>query len=182
MPSYESLRESDPEVFAATRKRIAPRTRGLVSPEKIIRAVEIATESDFESGCAAEREFFLECMASPQSAGLRHAFFAERGASKVQLHAFDGKPASALPAVEAGYFFSVPPSVVRSPQKQKLVRLLPLTALALESDSPVLGPERGVRNEPQNLAVAVAEIARIKGVPEDEVREVTTGNARRLFF
>jgi 3-hydroxyacyl-CoA dehydrogenase len=73
----------DPGIFDETRKRIAPRTRGLVSPEKIIRAVELSTQVSFDDGCAAEREFFMECMASPQSGGLRHAFFAERGVSKV---------------------------------------------------------------------------------------------------
>jgi 3-hydroxyacyl-CoA dehydrogenase len=75
--------QSDNAIFDATRKKISPRTRGLISPEKIIRAVELSTEVSFEEGCAAEREFFLECMASAQSAGLRHAFFAERGVAKV---------------------------------------------------------------------------------------------------
>jgi TatD DNase family protein len=75
----------------------------------------------------------------------------------------------------------VPPSVVRSAQKQKLVRRLPLEALALESDSPVLGPQRGVRNEPANLTHTLRCIAELKGVGEDHVREVTTSNARRLF-
>jgi TatD DNase family protein len=62
-----------------------------------------------------------------RSAG-RHAvdFLLKHSAVKVQLHAFDGKPSSAHPAVEAGYFFSIPPSVVRSTQKQKLVKKLPL--------------------------------------------------------
>lgn len=75
--------ETDPAVFDETRKKIEPRTRGLMSPEKIVRAVELATELGFDAGCAAEREFFIECMASPQSAGLRHAFFAERAVNKV---------------------------------------------------------------------------------------------------
>ena len=73
----------DAAMFDATRKKIAPRTRGLVSPEKIIAAVELATKTDFDAGCAAERKLFMECMASPQSSGLRHAFFAERGVAKV---------------------------------------------------------------------------------------------------
>jgi 3-hydroxyacyl-CoA dehydrogenase len=73
----------DPELFDKTRKRIAAKTRGLISPEKIIRCVELSTVVDFDEGCNAEREFFLECKASPQSSGLRHAFFAERAVSKV---------------------------------------------------------------------------------------------------
>lgn len=104
------------------------------------------------------------------------------GARRVLMHAFDGKAGHALRAVEQyGYLFSVPPSLVRSAQKQKLVRRLPLEALALESDSPVLGPEPGVRNEPANLVHTVRRIAALKDVSEERVREVTTGNARRLF-
>ncbi len=82
-----------------------------------------------------------------------------RGARRVQLHAFDGRAATAEPAVEAGYFFSVPPSIARSRQKQKLVRRLPLDRLLVETDSPVLGPEPEERNEPLNATVSVREIA-----------------------
>jgi TatD DNase family protein len=83
--------------------------------------------------------------------------------------------------VEAGFFFSIPPSVVRSPQKQKLVRYLPLECLLLETDSPVLGPDPGVRNEPMNVTVACRAVADLKGVPPAEVARITTLNARRLF-
>ena len=103
------------------------------------------------------------------------------GARRVLMHAFDGKAGHALRGAEAGFLFSIPPSVVRSPQKRKLVRALPLSALALETDSPVLGPEQGKRNEPANLVISAAAIAEIKGVPEEEVRLRTAENARRLF-
>jgi TatD DNase family protein len=103
------------------------------------------------------------------------------GARRVLMHAFDGKAAHALRGVEAGFLFSVPPSVVRSEQKQKLVRHLPLEALALESDSPVLGPDREARNEPANLTFARDFIAAAHGVSAARVEEVTSANAQRLF-
>lgn len=103
------------------------------------------------------------------------------GAERVLMHAFDGKASHAVRAAEAGYLFSVPPSVVRSEQKQKLVRRLPIECLALESDSPVLGPDRDKRNEPANLVYARDFIANVQGISSERVDEVTTANARRLF-
>jgi len=103
------------------------------------------------------------------------------GVRRVLMHAFDGKASHAARAAEAGYLFSVPPSVVRSDQKQKLVRRLPLESLALESDSPVLGPDRDRRNEPANLVFARDYIAEAQGVSPERVDEVTTRNAQRLF-
>lgn len=73
----------DSGFFDKTRASIEKRTRGLISPRKIVDLVELATKVDFEEGLKAEREFFTECKNSPQSAGLRHAFFAERAVGKV---------------------------------------------------------------------------------------------------
>lgn len=103
------------------------------------------------------------------------------GAQQVLMHAFDGKASHAVRAAEAGFLFSVPPSVVRSDQKQKLVRRLPLESLALESDSPVLGPDREQRNEPANLTFSRNFIADVHGVSPERVDERTTANALRLF-
>ncbi len=104
-----------------------------------------------------------------------------RGAKRVQLHAFDGKFGTALAAVEAGFFFSIPPSVTRSRQKQKLVRNLPLSCLMVESDSPVLGPEAEERNEPANCRIAIEAIAYLKGETVQMVTEEVFKNSRRLY-
>lgn len=102
-------------------------------------------------------------------------------ATKVIMHAFDGRASYTKKAVEAGYYFSIAPIVVRSPQKQTLVKNVPLSNLLLESDAPALGPEKGVDNEPANLIMAAREIARIKDISIDQVIEETTRNARQLF-
>lgn len=117
-----------------------------------------------------------------RSAG-RHtiAFLRERRARRVLMHAFDGRASAALEGVRAGYFFSIPPSVVRSVQKQKLARQVPLECLLLETDSPVLGPDPAVRNEPQNVTIACHAVADLKGIHPEDVARVTTENARRLF-
>ncbi|NNL76897.1 MAG: TatD family hydrolase [Desulfobacterales bacterium] len=117
-----------------------------------------------------------------RSAG-RHAvtLLLECGAVKVQMHAFDGKASAALPAIEAGYFFSIPPSTVRSRQKQKLVKNLPLSNLLVETDSPVLGADPKQRNEPANVVIAIQAIADLKNISEDEVIEAVSENTRRLY-
>lgn len=103
------------------------------------------------------------------------------GAEKVQLHAFDGKASNAAPAVRAGYFFSIPPSVVRSPQKQKLVRSMPLENLLVETDSPVLGLTPGERNEPANTRISISAIAELKSISEEAVLKMVSANALRLY-
>lgn len=108
-------------------------------------------------------------------------FLLRHGAKRVQMHAFDGKASRALAGVEAGFYFSVPPSVLRSVQKQKLVRRLPLSCLLLETDSPVLGAEPGRRNEPANLVIALQAIAELKGETEAGVAEAIYENTLRLY-
>ncbi|MBF0193421.1 MAG: TatD family hydrolase [Magnetococcales bacterium] len=103
------------------------------------------------------------------------------GAKKVQLHAYHGKHKIALQAVEANFFFSVPTSIVRSPQMQDLFKKIPLSHLMLESDSPVLGPEVAVRNEPCNIAKSIPIIADLKGLPTNKVAEKLYNNSVSFY-
>jgi 3-hydroxyacyl-CoA dehydrogenase len=63
---------------ATARAETAKKSRGLFSPLKIVEAVEAAIEQPFDEGLRLERKLFLQCIDSPQRAGLIHAFFAER--------------------------------------------------------------------------------------------------------
>jgi 3-hydroxyacyl-CoA dehydrogenase len=69
--------------FDATRALVAKKTKGLPAPQRIIDCVEAAATLDAESAIDVERRGFMELMMSPESAGLRHMFFAERQAAKI---------------------------------------------------------------------------------------------------
>ncbi len=131
---------------------------------------------------ALARELDLPLNVHSRSAG-HHTidFLLEHGSERVHMHAFDGKAVHAERAVEAGFVFSVPPSVVRSAQKQKLARRLPLSHLMLETDSPVLGVEVDARNEPAQVARAAAAVAELKGLSVEEVAETTFETACRFY-
>jgi 3-hydroxyacyl-CoA dehydrogenase len=53
------------------------------APLKCIDAIEAAATKSFDDGLAYERSLFVELMFTPVSKALRHAFFAERAASKI---------------------------------------------------------------------------------------------------
>jgi Mg-dependent DNase len=103
------------------------------------------------------------------------------GAERVVMHAYDGDVSAAKRAAERGFRFSIPPRIATSDQKKALVRKLPLEALLIETDSPWLGPERTLPNEPKNAWFSVEWIARLKGVNPDRVIEVTYRNALEVF-
>jgi TatD DNase family protein len=139
-------------------------------------------EEIFRRQIRLARELDLPLNVHSRSAGRRAIeVLAEEGATRVLLHAFDARPATAESGLARGFAFSIPPSVVRSRQKQKLVDRLPLAALLLETDSPVLGVDPGARNDPAAIVAAAAAVAAQKGVPIETVAATTTAHARRLF-
>ncbi|MEO8103701.1 MAG: enoyl-CoA hydratase-related protein, partial [Betaproteobacteria bacterium] len=71
------------QFFAAARTRVAAASKHFPAPLKCVDAVEAAITTRIDAGLAREFELFLELMATPESAALRHAFFAERTASRI---------------------------------------------------------------------------------------------------
>ncbi|MBN7797383.1 3-hydroxyacyl-CoA dehydrogenase NAD-binding domain-containing protein [Parahaliea mediterranea] len=78
------LDDAGRELLATARERLARRTRGENAPQRIVDCLEAAATLPFDEGLRRERELFMACMEDPQSGALRHMFFAEREAAKVQ--------------------------------------------------------------------------------------------------
>jgi len=73
----------DPGVFDTHRAALAKRARGQIAPQFIVDCVEAAATRPFAEGLGIERARFMELMGGPQSAALRHVFFAEREAARI---------------------------------------------------------------------------------------------------
>jgi len=71
------------DFFVQYRQAVKKKTRGLPAPQAIINCVEKATTGTYAEGCVMERESFTQLINSTESKGLRHVFFAEREAARV---------------------------------------------------------------------------------------------------
>ncbi|TIX87429.1 3-hydroxyacyl-CoA dehydrogenase NAD-binding domain-containing protein [Rhizobium sp. P44RR-XXIV] len=63
-------------------KAVAARAKREIAPVRAAASIRKASEADFATAMAFERETFLELRGSPQAAALRHVFFAERAAPR----------------------------------------------------------------------------------------------------
>jgi len=72
-----------PALIGSRRGAVLAAARDYPAPVKCVEAVEVATTRPFEEGLAWERAAFLALLQTPASRALRHAFFAERAASRI---------------------------------------------------------------------------------------------------
>ena len=70
-------------LFQFARNSIAAVSKHFPAPRKCIDAVAGAVAMPFDDGLRNERRLFLELMQTPESRALRHAFFAERAATRI---------------------------------------------------------------------------------------------------
>ena len=101
------------------------------------------------------------------------------------MHCYSYTKEMAREFLDMGFFFGIG-GVVTFKNAKKLkeaVDFIPLSNIVLETDAPYLTPEpfRGKRNRSDHLTYVVSEIARIKGITEEEVCSVTYNNACKLY-
>ena len=86
LPRVRDLPCSHPQgdaYFQFARNMIAGISKNYPAPLKCLEAVQAATTHKFEDGMRVEREGFLSLVTTPESRALRHMFFAQRAASKI---------------------------------------------------------------------------------------------------
>jgi len=101
------------------------------------------------------------------------------------LHSYNGNLETAQKAIALNFYIGVtgPVTYKNADEKRNIIKQLPLTQLLIETDAPFLTPvpKRGKRNEPAFVAHIADKIAEIHNTTREQVAEITTANANRLF-
>jgi len=101
------------------------------------------------------------------------------------LHSFNGNLETGQKAIALNFYIGVtgPVTYKNAEEKRQIIGQLPLERLLIETDAPFLTPvpHRGQRNEPAFVAYIADKIAEIHMTTREQVAEITTTNAARLF-
>lgn len=109
----------------------------------------------------------------------------EKQIKKCVFHCFSGSAETAKELLKLGFYISFTGVLTFKNARRALEALdiIPLDHLFIETDCPYMAPEpfRGTRND-SSLVYRVAErIAEIKGLPVQEIIDITTNNAKHFF-
>jgi len=109
----------------------------------------------------------------------------QAGSVPAVMHCWTGTPEETAQFVELGCYISFSGVVTFKNAKAVQASLLevPLDQLLIETDCPFLAPVpmRGKRNEPAFVAHVAQQVATLRSLTLEELAEITTTNARRLF-
>jgi TatD DNase family protein len=101
------------------------------------------------------------------------------------MHCFSGNITQARKFVELGFYISLggPLTFKNALDTKQVARLLDIKHLLVETDAPYLAPHpfRGKLNEPALITHVVDELAKIKNYEYQEVANITSANARKVF-
>jgi TatD DNase family protein len=97
------------------------------------------------------------------------------------MHCFSGNKKLITQGCELGYYFSIPPNIVKLQHFQTLVEMVPLTQLLTETDAPWLSPFPDQRNEPAFVFETIKKIAEIKKSSAEKIAEQIWQNYEKVF-
>jgi TatD DNase family protein len=107
------------------------------------------------------------------------------GKLKGVMHCYSGSKEMALDYVKLGMYISLggPVTFKNAKEPKEVAKAVPLDHLLIETDCPYLAPTpmRGKRNESNYVSYVRDEIASLRGISKEEVENITTANAVRLF-
>ena len=159
--------EPDPAAIEAMRTKLAKSQPLLFSSHKCVDAVE-ACHLPIRDGMKEERRLYEECMASPQRAGLIHAFFSERAVTKIPEATATAREINSVGVIGGGTMGSGIATAI-------LLAGLPVTLTERDQD----GLDRGVATITRNLDGAVKR-GKLSEAGRDDILAAKLGTSTDL--
>ena len=99
------------------------------------------------------------------------------------MHYFQGDEATALEAIDCGFYISLARPLIRLPELQEVAKVIPLDNIVLETDAAPQPFKKYRTNwtEPRHVQSVAQTLAEIKDISVEEVARVTTGNLARML-
>ena len=137
--------------------------------------MEWALERDLPIAIHA-RDSLDECIATVKP-------FAEKGLKGI-FHCFGGTTAQASAITDLGFYLGIGGVFTfKKANMPEVLKDISINHIVLETDAPYLAPVpyRGKRNESAYLLNIAEALSKAKEIPLEEVAEITTSNARKIF-
>ena len=101
------------------------------------------------------------------------------------MHCYQGSKEMAKEFIKLGFYIGIDgPITFKNNKKQKeMIKEIDINHILVETDAPYLSPEpvRGQKNTPLNLIYIIRKIGEELKISEEEMINITTNNARRLY-
>lgn len=98
------------------------------------------------------------------------------------LHCFTGNKKDLKKFLDMGYYIGIN-GIIYKMNLEEVIKEVPLERMLLETDCPFLTPPdfKEKRNNPLGVLSVAETVSKVKGIDIEELKEITTNNARVLF-
>ena len=181
--------EKDPELIKTLERQL--------QHEKVLGLGEIGLDYHHPGNPKTQKKWFIEqlklakklnmpvCIHSREAEKDTLDILKNNGQWKGVIHCYAYGKKTMEELVKLGYYFGVGGTCTYSNNKElrEAVKYMPLDRIVLETDCPYLTPSAygRKRNDSSKISAVISEIAKMKGITEEEVIRQTNENARKVY-
>ena len=181
--------ENDPSLLSALEDQL--------QHHKVVGIGEIGLDYYHPGNPAVQKQWFVDQLELAKKLGLPvciHSRDAEQDTIDILknngpyigvIHCYAYSPETMEVLAALGYYFGVGGTCTYSKNEdlREAIKRMPLERIVLETDCPYLSPKtrKRERNDSGNIPEVISEIAKLKGVSEEDVIRITNENVKKLY-
>lgn len=187
-----------PEYSLDTSEEDLKRLEELAKHEKVVAIGEIGLDYHYDYDKPSQKELFIKQLEIADRLNLPFCIHCRDAASDVfeilsenkhlinhsgLMHCYSEGKEWFDKFLGLGLYLSFSGNITYKKSDRTFLKDIPLDRILIETDSPYLSPEpvRGRKNEPKNVRFVIEKIASEIGVSSEELKKITTENAKKFY-